>query len=161
MYSCVVVIPPPPLLHQPPLSISRVRMCCRPCYCVITTLPCWCRWALWYDNAKLKAATETWEENLKHIMAFETVEEFWALFNNVMPPSMLAVSDGRGFIHASFFSLLRVFNFGCFRSTRRCEVALSCLLSCYCVVMCPAIKKSKDTRIYLVDYSMPRFVQAP
>ncbi|CAM9176447.1 unnamed protein product [Ectocarpus sp. 12 AP-2014] len=51
------------------------------------------RWALWYDNAKLKAATETWADNLKHILAFETVQEFWALFNNVMPPSMLSVQS--------------------------------------------------------------------
>ena len=49
------------------------------------------RWALWYDNAKLKAPTETWAENLKHIMAFDSVEDFWGLFNNVMPPSMLSV----------------------------------------------------------------------
>eukprot|EP00903_Cladosiphon_okamuranus_P011240 g10604.t1 len=51
------------------------------------------RWALWYDNAKLKAPTETWAENLKHIMAFDSVEEFWGLFNNVMPPSMLSVQS--------------------------------------------------------------------
>lgn len=51
------------------------------------------RWALWYDNAKLKAATETWADNLKHIMAFDTVEDFWSLFNNVMPPSMLSVQS--------------------------------------------------------------------
>ncbi|CAM9944849.1 unnamed protein product [Ascophyllum nodosum] len=51
------------------------------------------RWALWYDNSKLKAATETWEENLKHIMAFDTVEDFWALFNNVKPPSMLTMNS--------------------------------------------------------------------
>lgn len=46
---------------------------------------------LWFDSAKLKSATETWADNLKHIMAFDTVEDFWALFNNVMPPSMLEV----------------------------------------------------------------------
>lgn len=49
------------------------------------------RWALWYDNAKLKAPSETWEENLKYIMAVDSVEDFWALFNNVQPPSMLSV----------------------------------------------------------------------
>ncbi|CAM9906403.1 unnamed protein product, partial [Hapterophycus canaliculatus] len=51
------------------------------------------KWTLWYDNAKLKAATETWADNLKHIMAFDSVEDFWALFNNVMPPSMLTVNS--------------------------------------------------------------------
>ncbi|CAM9568239.1 unnamed protein product [Scytosiphon promiscuus] len=51
------------------------------------------KWALWYDNAKLKAATETWADNLKHILAFDTIEDFWALFNNVVPPSMLTVNS--------------------------------------------------------------------
>ncbi|CAN0390621.1 unnamed protein product, partial [Laminaria digitata] len=50
------------------------------------------RWVLWFDNPKLKSVAATWEENLDHVMAFDTVESFWGLFNNVIPPSMLSVS---------------------------------------------------------------------
>lgn len=51
------------------------------------------RWVLWFDNPKLKSAAATWEENLDHVMAFDTVENFWGLFNNVIPPSMLSTHD--------------------------------------------------------------------
>ncbi|CAM9547863.1 unnamed protein product [Discosporangium mesarthrocarpum] len=51
------------------------------------------RWTLWFDNSKLKKATETWEENLKPIMSFDVVEDFWGLFNNIMPPSMLTAGS--------------------------------------------------------------------
>lgn len=58
---------------------------------LLLLLLCLKRWALWYDNAKLKAATETWADNLKHILGFDSIEEFWGLYNNVLPPSMLSV----------------------------------------------------------------------
>ena len=79
------------MCHRPQ-SLSRTRSSFRISLPVVAQA----RWALWYDNSKLKAATETWEENLKHIMAFDTVEDFWALFNNVKPPSMLTVRSHLG-----------------------------------------------------------------
>lgn len=35
------------------------------------------RWVLWYDNPKKRHSTESWEENLKLVYAFNTVEDFW------------------------------------------------------------------------------------
>ncbi|OQR85005.1 eukaryotic initiation factor 4E [Achlya hypogyna] len=51
------------------------------------------KWVLWYDNPKKKLATETWEENLKKIYTFDTVEDFWCLFNNVLPPTKLSTGS--------------------------------------------------------------------
>jgi translation initiation factor 4E len=35
------------------------------------------RWTLWYDNPKKRNSAESWEENLKKIYTFDTVEDFW------------------------------------------------------------------------------------
>ncbi|RLN27302.1 hypothetical protein BBJ28_00007223, partial [Nothophytophthora sp. Chile5] len=35
------------------------------------------RWVLWYDNPKKRHSTESWEENLKNVYSFSTVEDFW------------------------------------------------------------------------------------
>ncbi|XP_023678241.1 eukaryotic translation initiation factor 4E family member 1c isoform X3 [Paramormyrops kingsleyae] len=45
------------------------------------------RWALWYfKNDKSKS----WTENLRLISKFDTVEDFWALYNHIQQPSKLA-----------------------------------------------------------------------
>ncbi|ELT97193.1 hypothetical protein CAPTEDRAFT_222296 [Capitella teleta] len=45
------------------------------------------RWALWYfKNDK----TKDWHANLKVVTAFDTVEDFWALYNHVLPASKIA-----------------------------------------------------------------------
>ena len=51
------------------------------------------RWVLWFDNPKLKKAEESWEENLKQIHTFDTVEDFWCLFNNVVAPTKLSMGS--------------------------------------------------------------------
>jgi len=44
------------------------------------------RWALWYfKNDKSK----DWAANLKVVTSFDTVEDFWGLFNHIMPASRL------------------------------------------------------------------------
>ncbi|ETV75701.1 hypothetical protein H257_10085 [Aphanomyces astaci] len=51
------------------------------------------RWVLWYDNPKKKLANESWEENLKVVYTFDTVEDFWGMFNNILPPTKLLVGS--------------------------------------------------------------------
>jgi translation initiation factor 4E len=51
------------------------------------------KWSLWFDNPKLKKDNESWEENLKKVHTFGTVEEFWCLFNNVIAPTKLALGS--------------------------------------------------------------------
>jgi len=59
------------------------------------THPLQYRWTLWYDNsaAARKNRFASWDENLTKLMTFGTVEEFWALFNNILEPSHLAPSS--------------------------------------------------------------------
>ncbi|KAL6080575.1 eukaryotic initiation factor 4E [Balamuthia mandrillaris] len=52
------------------------------------------RWTMWYDNPKTKAISkDTWGNFLKEIIEFDTVEDFWGLYNNVVPASALSVGS--------------------------------------------------------------------
>ncbi|CAJ0930338.1 unnamed protein product, partial [Mesorhabditis belari] len=45
-------------------------------------------WTYWYLNDQ----HEDWESRLKRVCSVSTVEEFWALQNNIKPPSMLKMT---------------------------------------------------------------------
>jgi len=52
------------------------------------------RWTLWYDNpAGKKTTAEKWAENLKQIITFDTVEDFWRIYNNIRPASKIALGS--------------------------------------------------------------------
>ncbi|CAI5709209.1 unnamed protein product [Hyaloperonospora brassicae] len=51
------------------------------------------RWVLWYDNPKKRNSTESWEENLKNVYTFNTVEDFWCLYNNILAPTKLSIGS--------------------------------------------------------------------
>lgn len=46
-------------------------------------------WTMWYDNPGGRSNPKNWFENIKRIITFGTIEEFWCTFNNIMPPSRL------------------------------------------------------------------------
>jgi len=48
-------------------------------------------WTMWYDAPmkNKKADQATYHQNIKQIVSFRTVEDFWSLFNNLMPASNL------------------------------------------------------------------------
>ncbi|EWM24978.1 eukaryotic translation initiation factor iso4e [Nannochloropsis gaditana] len=48
------------------------------------------RWSFFYNNPKANPML-SWEEKLQKIYTFETVEDFWALFNSVVGPSRLSI----------------------------------------------------------------------
>mmetsp|Transcript_38178 Transcript_38178/g.48666 ORF Transcript_38178/g.48666 Transcript_38178/m.48666 type:complete len:206 (+) Transcript_38178:95-712(+) len=50
-------------------------------------------WTLWFDNPKLKKSNQSWEDNLKQLCDFRTVEDFWSLYNNIQPASRLSVQS--------------------------------------------------------------------
>jgi len=50
-------------------------------------------WTLWYDNPGRKTTQEKWAENLKKIVTFDTVEDFWRIFNNIRPASKLTAGS--------------------------------------------------------------------
>jgi len=48
------------------------------------------RWALWYSAPKDPDQEKKWEkERAKKIVEFETIQEFWSIFNNLCAPSKL------------------------------------------------------------------------
>jgi translation initiation factor 4E len=53
-------------------------------------------WTLWYDNSSRgrgKASAVNWGDHLKEIMTFGAVEDFWRLFNNIVPASKLSLGS--------------------------------------------------------------------
>lgn len=52
-------------------------------------------WTMWYDspNAAIKKDPTNWHSNVKQIVSFSTVEDFWSLFNNLMAPSKLGLQS--------------------------------------------------------------------
>ena len=49
--------------------------------------PLQCRWALWYLKGD---RSKDWEDCLKCVSVFDTVEDFWSLYNNIQPASGLS-----------------------------------------------------------------------
>ncbi|VVC38220.1 Hypothetical protein CINCED_3A011156 [Cinara cedri] len=45
------------------------------------------KWTLWFYENKSKV----WEENIHEVASFDTVEDFWCLFNHIKPPSQLSL----------------------------------------------------------------------
>ncbi|KAK9763069.1 eukaryotic translation initiation factor 4E [Basidiobolus ranarum] len=48
------------------------------------------QWTMWYDNPGKKANQASWSQNLKEVITFDTVEDFWGIYNNVVRPSDLS-----------------------------------------------------------------------
>jgi len=51
-------------------------------------------WTLWYEyhlSSRTRPASNQWGENIKPVFSFQTVEDFWRLYNNVTPPSALQI----------------------------------------------------------------------
>lgn len=74
--------------------------------------PLYSAWTLWFDSPATKgrnlpqtpisafpqtpapntpgaAAAQGWMEDIKRVITFDSVEEFWGLYNNIVPPSQL------------------------------------------------------------------------
>ncbi|XP_064389693.1 eukaryotic translation initiation factor 4E-like [Halichondria panicea] len=44
------------------------------------------KWSLWYLK---QDKSKDWKDNLKNVISFDTVEDFWSVFNHIKPPSMI------------------------------------------------------------------------
>lgn len=51
------------------------------------------RWTLWYDRTDGRVSQHHWQANLKRVVTFDTVEDFWRVFNNIRPASELAIGS--------------------------------------------------------------------
>lgn len=45
------------------------------------------KWTLWFDNPSGKQKQDSYGSSLRSVYTFETVEDFWCLYNNIKPPS--------------------------------------------------------------------------
>ncbi|BGP34352.1 eukaryotic translation initiation factor 4E [Rhodotorula toruloides] len=50
-------------------------------------------WTLWFDSASKQDKAKSWEEALTKVISFQSVEEFWGLYNNIVPPSILGANS--------------------------------------------------------------------
>jgi translation initiation factor 4E len=50
-------------------------------------------WTLWFDNPGHKTNSKNWSQNLKQVFTFASVEDFWGLFNNIVPASQLPLGS--------------------------------------------------------------------
>ncbi|BGP13488.1 eukaryotic translation initiation factor 4E [Rhodosporidiobolus nylandii] len=55
--------------------------------------PLYAPWTLWFDSASKQDKAKSWDEALTKVVAFESVEDFWSLYNNIVPPSLLAANS--------------------------------------------------------------------
>ncbi|KAJ1975389.1 eukaryotic translation initiation factor 4E [Dimargaris xerosporica] len=44
-------------------------------------------WTLWFDNPSKRTTSNTWSQNLREIITFHTVEDFWGAVNNIARPT--------------------------------------------------------------------------
>ncbi|XP_068666077.1 eukaryotic translation initiation factor-like isoform X1 [Aristolochia californica] len=47
------------------------------------------KWTFWYDNQSKPKQGAAWGTSLKKVYAFDTVEEFWCLYDQIFRPSKL------------------------------------------------------------------------
>ena len=56
-------------------------------------------WTLWFDNPSGRQNQTTWGQTLRSVHTFNSVEDFWCLYNNIVPPSRL--------VHGADFHLFK------------------------------------------------------
>ncbi|CAG8635071.1 3102_t:CDS:2 [Paraglomus brasilianum] len=47
-------------------------------------------WTLWFDNPGKKTNAASWSATLKELITFDSVEEFWGVYNNIVKASDLS-----------------------------------------------------------------------
>ncbi|KAG1674388.1 hypothetical protein FOA52_012914 [Chlamydomonas sp. UWO 241] len=47
------------------------------------------KWTLWFDNPTTKQTTHKYGQSLRSVYTFDTVEDFWCLYNNIRTPGQL------------------------------------------------------------------------
>lgn len=50
------------------------------------------RWTLWFDNPQTKQSLNKFGQSLRSVLTFDTVEDFWCLYNNIRTPGQLTPS---------------------------------------------------------------------
>jgi len=48
------------------------------------------KWTMWWDSSMKKLNQHNWSTNVRPLLEFDTVEDFWRLYNNIVTASSLA-----------------------------------------------------------------------
>ncbi|KAI9350165.1 putative eukaryotic initiation factor 4E [Obelidium mucronatum] len=51
------------------------------------------KWTLWFDSQQKRATQTNWHDSLKNLITFETVEDFWGVYNNIIKASALSAGS--------------------------------------------------------------------
>ncbi|GAA5839378.1 hypothetical protein JCM11251_003963 [Rhodosporidiobolus azoricus] len=55
--------------------------------------PLYAPWTLWFDSASKQDKAKSWDDALSEVVSFQSVEDFWGLYNNIIPPSLLSANS--------------------------------------------------------------------
>ncbi|GAA5865335.1 hypothetical protein JCM8547_005058 [Rhodosporidiobolus lusitaniae] len=55
--------------------------------------PLYSPWTLWFDSASKQDKAKSWDDALSKVVSFQSVEDFWGLYNNIIPPSLLSANS--------------------------------------------------------------------
>jgi translation initiation factor 4E len=47
------------------------------------------KWTLWFDNPNGSRKQTTWGQTLRSVYTFDSIEDFWCLYNKILSPSKL------------------------------------------------------------------------
>ncbi|CAI9771228.1 unnamed protein product [Fraxinus pennsylvanica] len=50
------------------------------------------KWTFWYNNLSKVKQPADWDKNLRKVYTFDTVEEFWCLYDQIFKPSKLTTN---------------------------------------------------------------------
>jgi len=50
-------------------------------------------WVFWFDNPRKGTSMAAWAGQLKRVCAINSIEDFWRLYNNIRPPSLLTTGQ--------------------------------------------------------------------
>eukprot|EP00798_Chlamydomonas_sp_ICE-L_P013087 gene13087-3615_t len=50
------------------------------------------KWTLWFDNPQTKQTMNKYGQTLRPVLTFDTVEDFWSVYNNIRTPGQLQPS---------------------------------------------------------------------
>jgi hypothetical protein len=51
------------------------------------------KWTMWFDNPRFANPEIEWKDNLTNCGTFDTIEDFWRIYNNLKPASTLSVNS--------------------------------------------------------------------
>jgi len=51
------------------------------------------KWTMWFDNSRLADPEKEWKDNLTNCGSFDTIEDFWRIYNNLKPSGQLSLNS--------------------------------------------------------------------